>query len=69
MQLPKNASKALQQALRDFHRQALHAIKLTLTHPENGKELTFSAPLPCDMQGLIQVLRDDLHHNEKTNHA
>jgi 23S rRNA pseudouridine1911/1915/1917 synthase len=39
-----------------FHRQALHATKLTLTHPRTGETLSWSSPLPTDMQGLLEQL-------------
>jgi 23S rRNA pseudouridine1911/1915/1917 synthase len=42
---------------RDFPRQALHASKLTITHPATGVPMTFEAPLPPDMQGLLAALR------------
>jgi 23S rRNA pseudouridine1911/1915/1917 synthase len=38
-------------------RQALHAGKLALTHPETGKTVQWQAPLPQDMQQLIAALR------------
>jgi len=31
-----------------FHRQALHAIALSITHPRSGAPLEFIAPLPTD---------------------
>jgi 23S rRNA pseudouridine1911/1915/1917 synthase len=31
-----------------FHRQALHALALSLTHPRSGERLEFIAPLPID---------------------
>lgn len=34
-------------------RQALHATSLGFTHPTTGKEMIFEAPLPDDMQQLI----------------
>jgi 23S rRNA pseudouridine1911/1915/1917 synthase len=37
--------------------QALHAATLGFRHPENGKELCFTAPLPEDMEGLLRELR------------
>lgn len=39
-----------------FHRQALHAIQLTLTHPRTGETLSWSSPAPADMQDLLQQL-------------
>jgi 23S rRNA pseudouridine1911/1915/1917 synthase len=33
-------------------RQALHAHRLTLTHPRSGRVVTFEAPLPPDLSAL-----------------
>lgn len=41
-----------------FPRQALHAEKLALVHPQTGKTLEWQAPLPEDMRQLIAALRD-----------
>lgn len=41
-----------------FPRQALHAEKLALVHPQTGKTLQWQAPLPEDMRQLIAALRD-----------
>ncbi len=38
-------------------RQALHAAKLELVHPESGKSMRWRAPLPSDMAELIMALR------------
>jgi 23S rRNA pseudouridine1911/1915/1917 synthase len=40
-----------------FPRQALHAFRLTLAHPGDGRELRFEAPMPPDMNDLIARLR------------
>lgn len=40
-----------------FPRQALHARRLAFTHPLDDRSLTFEAPLPDDMAGLIVRLR------------
>src|SRR5206468_12576073 len=40
-----------------FPRQALHAHRLTFTHPDDGRELRVEAPLPDDMRQLIDRLR------------
>jgi 23S rRNA pseudouridine1911/1915/1917 synthase len=37
--------------------QALHAYKLSFDHPITGKHLEFEAPVPSDMQNLIDWLR------------
>jgi 23S rRNA pseudouridine1911/1915/1917 synthase len=57
--LPKAATEALVEALRGFRRQALHAEKLSFTHPVSGETLSFESPLPADMVALIDTLRDD----------
>jgi 23S rRNA pseudouridine1911/1915/1917 synthase len=41
-----------------FPRQALHAEKLALVHPQTGKTLQWQAPLPEDMRQLIAALRE-----------
>ena len=46
------------QTLPRFPRQALHAERLALTHPQTGKTLQWQAPLPADMRQLIAALRD-----------
>ena len=38
-------------------RQMLHAQCLQFAHPENKRPMSFEAPLPADMAGLIEALR------------
>ncbi|MCM1452775.1 MAG: RluA family pseudouridine synthase [Clostridium sp.] len=38
-------------------RQALHARTLGFTHPATGEEMFFTAPIPPDMQALMEKLR------------
>jgi len=45
------------EATRNFPRQALHARSLRLRHPADLREMEFHAPLPQDMLGLLDVLR------------
>jgi 23S rRNA pseudouridine1911/1915/1917 synthase len=40
-----------------FPRQALHAWRLTFVHPVTGRRVTFTAPLPADMERLLAALR------------
>jgi len=40
-----------------FPRQALHAHRLTFSHPSDEREMAFEAPLPDDMAALIARLR------------
>ena len=56
VRFPKKADDNLKTSLKDFNRQALHAKKLTLTHPITQESMTFKAPLPQDMQALLVVL-------------
>jgi len=60
---PKGATPELRETLEHFKRQALHAAKLTLTHPKSGKRVSFDAPLPEDLQGLIDMLQRDMDEN------
>jgi 23S rRNA pseudouridine1911/1915/1917 synthase len=39
-----------------FPRHALHAEKLSFFHPGNQTYMTFRAPLPQDMQDLLNML-------------
>jgi 23S rRNA pseudouridine1911/1915/1917 synthase len=57
--LPKGASEALRQAVRDFPRQALHAARLQFAHPVTGKPVECVSPLPADMRGLLEALAAD----------
>ena len=40
-----------------LERQALHALRLSLKHPETDAAITFEAPLPADMQGVLTELQ------------
>ena len=39
-----------------FHRQALHAAELGFIHPVTKRRLSFSSPMPTDMQELFNAL-------------
>ena len=39
-------------------RQALHARRLSVLHPETGEKATFEAPLPADMADLLAVAHE-----------
>lgn len=55
-QMPDNALKAALADLRQFTRQALHASHLGFKHPVTSETLSFSTPIPKDMQDLIDNL-------------
>jgi 23S rRNA pseudouridine1911/1915/1917 synthase len=38
-------------------RQPLHASELTLRHPESGEDVTFRAPVPQDLESVLELLR------------
>ncbi|WP_444929609.1 23S rRNA pseudouridine(1911/1915/1917) synthase RluD [Microbulbifer sp. SSSA002] len=57
--LPREASADLVDALRSFPRQALHAAELALVHPTSGQDMHWCAPMPTDMQLLLEQLRTD----------
>ena len=57
--LPANASPALTEQLRAFKRQALHATRLQLKHPESDQPLQWQSPLPEDMQALLDALAEN----------
>ena len=62
LQLPKKAGPELISCLRQFHRQALHAEHLKLIHPLSQQVIEWQAPLPDDMNALINCLREDKQH-------
>jgi 23S rRNA pseudouridine1911/1915/1917 synthase len=47
----------LKHALAQLKRQALHARLLGFEHPDTGESLTFSAPMPKDMQQVVKALK------------
>lgn len=54
---PKKISPETGQLIAGFPRQALHAQKLELSHPQHGGRMTWEAALPEDMNGLLRMLR------------
>lgn len=59
LRLPKGATPELIEALRLFKRQALHAKKLGIEHPETGDYCEWEVPLPEDFKAMVRVLRED----------
>ncbi|XSG85333.1 MAG: 23S rRNA pseudouridine(1911/1915/1917) synthase RluD [Methylohalobius sp. ZOD2] len=64
LRLPPGASGELIEALRGFKRQALHAARLSLTHPETGEELGWESPLPEDFERILAILREETSQTE-----
>jgi 23S rRNA pseudouridine1911/1915/1917 synthase len=48
-----------------FHRQALHAIQLTLNHPRSGERLSWTSAIPEDLDLLLLKLQEEFT-NETT---
>jgi 23S rRNA pseudouridine1911/1915/1917 synthase len=67
LRLPKGTTEELRQALAAFSRQALHARRLTLEHPETGETLSWEVPLPDDMVQLIEALRKHARELENSD--
>lgn len=65
LRLPKGTTEELREALAAFQRQALHARKLTLEHPQTGETLSWEVPTPQDMVDLLAALRK--HFKELTS--
>lgn len=56
VRFPKGADEVLKNTLKEFPRQALHARKLTLTHPVSQQKMSWKVPIPKDIKDLLQVL-------------
>jgi 23S rRNA pseudouridine1911/1915/1917 synthase len=55
-QMPASCSEVLEDALRGFKRQALHATRLGLIHPVTDEYCEWEQGVPDDMAYLIKVL-------------
>jgi len=54
--LPFEMHKKVRALLHHLDRQALHAYRLTFTHPMTGKDMEFEAPIPPDIAHCIDWL-------------
>lgn len=57
--IPPAASPTLVETLKAFPRQALHAWRLELDHPESGERRGWQVQRPDDMEWLLHLLEDD----------
>lgn len=55
-QMPANCSAELEEVLRAFKRQALHATRLGLQHPETDEYCEWELAMPDDMVELIKAI-------------
>ena len=62
--IPAGVSEELKQVIRAFPRQALHARRLSLEHPQTGEWLSWEAPVPGDMQQLIEAMEKEAQLHE-----
>lgn len=66
---PQGATGELLSALRNFKRQALHAVRLELDHPISGERMAWEAPVPQDMVTMTELLRKDAQGVQNDNHS
>jgi 23S rRNA pseudouridine1911/1915/1917 synthase len=59
LRIPANTGEAFAEQLRAFRRQALHAHRLGLAHPLSGAAMEWCAPIPDDLQQLLEAGRAD----------
>ncbi len=69
LSLPKGMNLESAEVLRGFKRQALHAAELFFVHPLTQEEIHCVAPLPDDMQQLLQVLQADSVEHEQDDYS
>ncbi|SEL41147.1 23S rRNA pseudouridine(1911/1915/1917) synthase RluD [Nitrosovibrio tenuis] len=60
---PKRTAPHAGQLIAEFPRQALHAQRLELTHPQHGKRMAWEVELPEDMSRLLRMLRQYRDNN------
>lgn len=63
LRLPKNASSAVCDRLKNFKRQALHAQRLAFVHPILKEPMNFNAPIPDDFKSLLDALETHYGHH------
>lgn len=47
----------LSETILQFPRQALHALRLELNHPQTGQWMQWNSPIPNDIADLLKTLR------------
>jgi 23S rRNA pseudouridine1911/1915/1917 synthase len=60
---PKKITHETGRLIAGFSRQALHAQRLELSHPQHGNRMTWEAALPEDMNRLLLMLRQHRDQN------
>ena len=59
LRFPKGASFELNETLKTFTRQALHARRLGLVHPGSGESCVWECELPADFVALLDAIKAD----------
>lgn len=59
LRLPKASTPEFVAALQAFKRQALHAQRLALYHPETGEWMAWEVPLPDDFVQVLEAIKAD----------
>ncbi len=62
--IPPNATNELSELLRGMGRQALHAYQLAFDHPRSAQSMSFEAPLPHDLETLVEALKRDFERSD-----
>ena len=57
---PRGCDPALTKAIQGFPRQALHAIRLGLIHPVDGRTMTWEVPMAADLEALLGLFRQEV---------
>ena len=65
MRYPRGADSQVKEVLEGFRRQALHARTLTLVHPWTREVCEWQAPLPGDLERLIEELSSFTERTEE----
>lgn len=68
VRLPKGVSTVLRDVLREFPRQALHAKKLELHHPDTEKLMSWEVELPEDFKELLVALKYDSDQSDEVEY-
>jgi len=56
-QKPRAMTEEFTEVFDSFNRQALHAVSLGLQHPTTGESMSWQVPLPNDLSGLIDAIK------------
>jgi 23S rRNA pseudouridine1911/1915/1917 synthase len=58
LKVPAGLNKEMRTKIQKFNRQALHATRLTVTHPQTGERIAWEVPMPDDMQKMVDALSE-----------